>query len=629
MRSEVLDLMRRHVCFQGLEDDALAEIAEHMELVQCKPNECLHQPNTPLTDIYFVVQGTLKGTRRDLQGNERVLWVFSRDDQIGAVMAGEVSIPEGLFAVTDCTLLKLEYKKALSLTPKYPKFRINLLQAAVRNFRKNFIEEKSRPQPWVVAIFHSSPATRPLTQRLIRRLAELGEQPRVLSDQNEEERRDNAGYRVLSKGNCELFISEIREQIGGRRDMGRLFIDVDAALDPDRASQLIELSDSVMWCVRAGDEKSALERLKANCAHASHCREKINLVWLLEDGCRMSPFAPELNELVSRDFKVTFSETESPLGKTSLERVIHYLRGIKIGLALGGGAARGTAHLGVLHVLEQNGIVVDMIAGTSAGAMTGVPYASGLAAKRWAEIVAVDLKPPLLFRYLPDGRNWHLMYLYRTHKIDAMLRKYLSDCRLEQLPIPCCAVTLDLVSGEAVIRDHGDAVIAILESINLPGLSLPIIHGGQALVDGGVVKNIPADVLVDRGCNYVIAVSVTAKIEQEFPTKSAMGRVSTMQTIMRSLLAQNMGVNSFGVQPADAIIEPDVTQFDLNQFTEAVEIARIGELSALAELPKIKEQLQQLDYPLFADVAKSIPTDVATSPPLSGIPAPSASAQTL
>jgi len=261
--------------------------------------------------------------------------------------------------------------------------------------------------------------------------------------------------------------------------------------------------------------------------------------------------------------------------------------------------------------------------------MTGVPYASGLAAKRWAEIVAVDLKPPLLFRHLPDGRNWHLMYLYRTRKIDAMLRKYLSDCRLEQLPIPCCAVTLDLVSGEAVIRDHGDAVIAILESINLPGLSLPIIHGGQALVDGGVVKNIPADVLVDRGCNYVIAVSVTAKIEQEFPTKSAMGRVSTVQTIMRSLLAQNKGVNSFGVQPADAIIEPDVTQYDLNQFTEAVEIAGIGERAALAELPKIKEQLRQLDYPLFADVAKSIPTDVATSPPLSGIPAPSASAQTL
>ena len=113
---------------------------------------------------------------------------------------------------------------------------------------------------------------------------------------------------------------------------------------------------------------------------------KINVVWLLADGYQTSPFAPELSELVSGDFKITFSEPQSPLGKTlayGVERLIHYLRGIKIGLALSGGAARGMAHLGVLRVLEQNGIVVDMIAGTSAGALTGIPYASGVSADHW------------------------------------------------------------------------------------------------------------------------------------------------------------------------------------------------------------------------------------------------------
>ena len=85
MQTEVLDLMRMHSCFEGLEDDALVEIAEHMEVVRCKPGECLHQPNTPLTNIYFVVLGTLKATRRDLHGNEKVFGVFSRDDQIGAM----------------------------------------------------------------------------------------------------------------------------------------------------------------------------------------------------------------------------------------------------------------------------------------------------------------------------------------------------------------------------------------------------------------------------------------------------------------------------------------------------------------------------------------------------------------
>ena len=615
MQKEVMDLMRVHVCFQGLEEDALAEIAEHMEVVRFKPNEYVHQPNTQLTHVYFVVQGTLNVTRHDLRGHDKVLGVLSRDDQFGAITAGALSeaLPEGIVARTNCTLLKLEHEKALTLAPKYPKFRFNVLQAVARTFRRNFMEEKSKPQPWIVAMFHSSPATRPLTQLVVHRLAELGEHPYVLSDRDEEKHEEGVSYVRLRKENCELTIAEIREQVSRRRNLGRLFIDVDAALDHEWASQLIELSDSVMWCVQAGDEKSAADRLKVDSAPVPGCRDKISLVWLLEDGCQTSPFAPELKGLASCDFKVTFSEPKLPLGKTlacGVERLVHYLRGIKVGLALGGGAARGMAHLGVLQVLEQNGIVIDMIAGTSAGALTGIPYASGVSADHWARQFASDLKPPFLFRCLPNGSNWYLVYKYRTGQFDAMLRKYFSDTRLEQLPIPSCAITLDLIGGEAIVRDGGDAVHAILESINLPGLSLPIFRDGQALVDGGLVKNIPADVLVNYGCNFVIAVSVTAKIEYEFPPnrsrspKSRMNRASTIQTIMRSLLVQNKSVNSFGLQPADAIIEPDVTRYALTEFVRAEEMAEVGSRAALAELSTIKEQLQQLDYRLFADVAK-------------------------
>jgi NTE family protein len=616
MQTEALDLMRMHACFQGLEEDALAEIAEYMEVVRCKPNEYVHQSNTPLTHVYFVVQGILIVTHRDLRGNEKVLAVLARDDQFGAITGGALaeSLPEGVVARTNCTLLRLEHEKALAFAPKYPKFRFNVLQTVAREFRRTFIEEKSKPQPLIVAIFHGSPATRPLTQRIVNRLAELGERLCVLSDRDEEKHEEGVSYATLRKENGELSIAKIREQIRRRRELGRLFIDVDAGLDEERASQLIELSDAVMWCVQAGDEKSASDRLKSVCASAPDCYEKTNLVWLLPDGRQTSPFSPELNGLVTRDFKVTFSEVQPPLGKTlayGLERLVHYLRGVKIGLALSGGAARGMAHLGVLHVLEQNGIVVDMIAGTSAGALTGIPYATGVAADDWTQRFAADLKLPFLFRCLPSGGHWFLVYKYRSGQFDGMLRRYLSDWRLEQLPIPSCAVTLDLVSGEAIVRDQGDAVNAILESINLPGLAAPIFRDGQALVDGGLIKNIPADVLVDYGCNYVIAVSVTAKIEREFPPgrsrarKSKMSQASTVQTILRSLLVQNKSVNSFGVRQADAIIEPDVTRCELTEFMRAEEMAEIGEQAALAQLPKIKEQLMQLDNELFANVAKT------------------------
>ena len=186
-----------------------------------------------------------------------------------------------------------------------------------------------------------------------------------------------------------------------------------------------------------------------------------------------------------------------------------------------------------------------------------------------------------------------------------MLRKYLHDWKLEQLALPCLAVTVDLVSGQAVVRDRGDAVHAILESINLPVLSAPICRNGQALIDGGLVNNIPADVLTSQGCNFVIAVSVTAKIERQFgdnkpdtPTLS-MRIPSTLQTLLRSLEVQNHSLNAIGVQPAEVVIEPDVTDFDLSEFMRARELAAVGEQAALVQIPKIQQLLARLDPVLF------------------------------
>jgi predicted acylesterase/phospholipase RssA len=341
----------------------------------------------------------------------------------------------------------------------------------------------------------------------------------------------------------------------------------------------------------------------------------MSIAWLLERGNPVAPSASRLRDLVARDFKIGDMVPESPWGRSlssGLERLVHDLRGVRIGVALGGGAARGMSHLGVLKALEQHGIVVDMIAGTSAGAMTGILYASGLDADYTSGQFARDLQPSWLFRHIPNGKHWYLIYKYRWGHFDPMLRKYIHDWRLEQLALPCLSVTVDLVSGNSVVRERGDAVHAILESINLPVLSVPICREGQALVDGGLVNNIPADVLVAMGCNFVIAVSVTAKMELRFsgitpagpmpPTKGP----SVVQTILRSLLVQNHSLNALGVRPADVVIEPDVTGFDLTEFMRAQELAAIGEIAATEQIPRIKQLLARLDPQLFGATAPAI-----------------------
>jgi NTE family protein len=284
---------------------------------------------------------------------------------------------------------------------------------------------------------------------------------------------------------------------------------------------------------------------------------------------------------------------------------------VRVGVALGGGAARGMSHLGVLKALEQSGIVVDMIAGTSAGAMTGILYSAGLDPDYNANQFTTDLRPSWIFRQLPRGNHWYLLYKYRRGQFDPMLRKYLNDWRLEQLAIPCLSVTVDLVGGKSVVRERGDAIHAILESINLPVLSVPIVRNGQALIDGGLVNNIPADVLVSMGCNFVIAVSVTAKMETEFceitaeKPMSAATKPGVLPTILRSLLVQSHNLNAFGVQPADVVIEPDVTGFDMTEFMRAKELAAIGEATALDQIPRIRQLLTRLDPKLFRPSADS------------------------
>jgi predicted acylesterase/phospholipase RssA len=208
---------------------------------------------------------------------------------------------------------------------------------------------------------------------------------------------------------------------------------------------------------------------------------------------------------------------------------------------------------------------------------------------------------------MPGGGYWYLIYKYRRNQFDPMLRKYLGQTRLEQMPVPMLTVTVDLVEGLPVVRSTGDATRAILESINLPGFSSPIVREGRALVDGGLVNNIPADVLVANGCNFVIASSVTAKLEPQFaglrsgePEESQAHRSpSLLEVLMRGQVVQSFNMNSVGVRPADVVIAPDMTSFDLSAFGRADEMADIGYRCALESIESIKSQLSKLDPQLF------------------------------
>ena len=608
MNDDVIDLLNSHEYFRGLSGAILEEITGFAKVTNYDTAAIIHQPNDSLRSVCFILRGRLKAVQVDSRGDEHLHRIIERGDQYGMMLGslGE-SFPVRIFALEPSTILSLDYEKAMELTLLHPDLRRRWLQTYARSLRRHLFDPAAARAPKLLAMMHESPATRNIAQQIIGRLQELGEAVSVLSDVDSWRSMPDVRFRSLLDGDRIIESAEVRRQVAAWNEANRIVVDITAGQNLDWAT-LVGAAECVLVFVRPREFSPALDRLRALESASPGWRDKIAIVWLLEEGSGVAPMVPELRDVASREFKICESPLPHPWGKVhsaSMERLVHHLRGVKIGVALGGGGARGMAHLGVLNALDQNGIVIDAISGTSVGAMTGILYCAGLNCEYLTNAFATDLKLPWIFRQLPSGGYWYLLYKYRRGQFEPMLRKYLRDWNLEQLAVPCFTVTADLVSGQAVVRDQGDAVHAICESINLPMLSAPICRNGQALIDGGVMNNIPADVLTSQGCNIVIAVSVSTKIATQFgankpdtPT-SSMRTPSGLQTLMRTWEVQNFNLNAIGIQPAEVVIAPEVVGIDLSEFGRAKELSAIGEKAALVLIPKIQQLLARLDPVLF------------------------------
>jgi NTE family protein len=180
----------------------------------------------------------------------------------------------------------------------------------------------------------------------------------------------------------------------------------------------------------------------------------------------------------------------------------------RIGLALGSGSARGLAHIGVIHAIEDAGIKIDMVAGSSIGALIGAAYASGNLRTLEQDFRAIDWKrmgtlldPVLPWSGLIDGK-----------KIVEFVRAHVTGKEIRRLPLPLCVIATDLTSGEEVILRDGDLVEAVRASISVPGIFSPVRRGDRILVDGGLVNPVPVSAARAMGADIVIAVDLNYDI---------------------------------------------------------------------------------------------------------------------
>jgi NTE family protein len=286
---------------------------------------------------------------------------------------------------------------------------------------------------------------------------------------------------------------------------------------------------------------------------------------------------------------------------------------LKVGLVLSGGGAKGFAHIGVLKVLEQAGIRVDYIGGTSMGAIVGALYASGYSADQLDSIIShTDFNTILQDKLPRDSKSFfqkendekYFVTLPITHNsiqlptaiskgqnvfnLFSKLTEHVSNIQdFKKLPIPFLCMATDLETGKPVILDHGYLPEAIRASSSLPTLLEPVVIDGRLLSDGGIVNNFPVQEVLNMGADVVIGVDVQSKLKTR-------DQLTTAPKILMQIINFNMyAENAYKKHLTDIYIHPDVKEYNVVSFDKAKEIIKAGETAALKELPNLRAMAMQ------------------------------------
>lgn len=258
---------------------------------------------------------------------------------------------------------------------------------------------------------------------------------------------------------------------------------------------------------------------------------------------------------------------------------------VRIGLALGGGAARGFAHVGVIAVLEEAGLRPQLVVGTSAGSLVAALYASGKTsaqlqqtALNMEEVAITDWMLPIF------GRG-----MFRGDALARYVNDLVANRLMENMAIPLGIVATDLNSGQAVLFQRGDTGTAVRASSAVPAVFVPVKINGREYVDGGLVSPVPVRFARQMGADVVIAVDISSP-----PEANPAG--DTLQILLQTFAIMGKSINQYELKDADVVIRPSLAGLKSADFSARQRAIDSGRAAMLAALPQLKAKLEAAGY---------------------------------
>lgn len=255
-----------------------------------------------------------------------------------------------------------------------------------------------------------------------------------------------------------------------------------------------------------------------------------------------------------------------------------------VGLALGGGASKGFAHVGIIKVLKENGIPVKVVTGTSAGSIVGSLFASGMSPDR------LELEAEILGKTDLVDLTLSTSGFIKGEKLQNYINRKVGGRRIQQFPIKFAAVATDFETGKAVAFNQGNAGQAVRASAAIPNVFQPVIIGRHTYVDGGLSQPVPVSAARRQGANFVIAVDISARPGKNISQGFFSYFDQTLNVMSVSALQNELG-------QADVVIKPQVLDLGaVGGFDQKKRAIRLGEEAARAALPEIKRKLAAYRY---------------------------------
>jgi predicted acylesterase/phospholipase RssA len=543
--------------------------------------------------MFLIIDGRVRVTVAGPEGEMPVKYLGPGEHfgEISLLAAGPRTA--SVTAVTDAELLELSRESFYPLTSAVPLLAANLCRWMGGWMRREIGGQRRPPRAAVVALVRTTPRTATLAAQVVGALPPRAAARVVLTDRPGDWPVGPNLFPLpaVENGAAAGEVRRLHAQLVAAG--GQLLIDV----APAGLAPLLQMEcDEIWWLAETSAYDDA--RLRDACKRDPDLAARIRVILLLPSTVPVTKSTVPTGEWAT--IRVCADEPEGRLRPADLVRLVRRVQGVQAGLALSGGGAWGMAHLGVLRAFERAGVFFDRVAGTSIGGVIAAGHAAGYPPADLLHHMPQEMTPPAWLRRLPGGRRWFLLLYMRLGWNARCFRRYLHDLTFADLLLPTHVMAVDLIRGREVVQSEGNVVNALVASSALPGFARPVLRDGQALLDGGILNNLPVDVLRRNGAQFVVAVDVATGLSPELGGNCAttptdqMKSVGLRETLLRILEVQLANLKVSRAASADVVVAPDTVPYYFDDFGAAESLAECGERAAEQQLPEIRRGLEDL-----------------------------------